>query len=97
MLRQAVLKGQDHSLQAPAIHPSSSDPVKMDLFTLTIGTHTFDNGKPARLSPASSAIISPGARLKAIPAILAQIVIGFAYASAAMRANSGPKELVETL
>ena len=97
MFRSTVFEGQDHFLQAPAIYPRSSDPVKTDFPALAIGTCPFHNGIPAGLPAATPAIISPGASQKSIPAILAQVVIGVTDALATIGAYSGPKELVEAL
>jgi hypothetical protein len=69
----------------------------MDFPTLTIRTCPFHDGIPTCLPAATPAIISPGASQKSIPAILAQVVIGFTNALATVGAYSGPKELVEAL
>ena len=97
MLRSTMLEGHDHFLQAPIIYPRPCDPVKMDVLPLTIRARPFHNGKSAGLPTATTAIIRPGARLKAIPTIPAQIMIGFTDALATMNANSRPKELMKAL
>jgi hypothetical protein len=71
--------------------------VKTHFPALAVGTRSCQQGKPAGIAAAAPAVIPPGARQKLVPAVFAQVLVGFADAFATVDANGGPEELVEAL
>lgn len=66
----------------------------MKLFALTIRAGAFQQSKLTGVAAAARTIIGTGTDQKLIPAILAQAIVGFTNAFAAIDADCGPKELV---
>lgn len=69
----------------------------MNLPALAIGTNTLKDGVSTGVSAAVRAVIAACAAQKLVPAILAQILIGFANASLTVDADRRPEELIQTL
>ena len=66
----------------------------MYFFALAVGAETFQQGELTGISAAARAVVGTGAGKKLVPAILAQAIVGFTNAFAAIDADWGPKELV---
>ncbi len=81
-------------MQALGIDAGSSYLVKTYFFALAVGAETFQQGEFTDISAAARAVIGTGADQKLLPAILAQAIVGFTNAFAAIDADWGPKELV---
>jgi hypothetical protein len=93
----AILETKYHCLQAVTIDSTSGNGVKTYFTTLTIRTRALEQGEFAGVAAATPAVVGPGARQEPVPAILAQIVVGFADAFSAVNANSRPEKLVKAV
>ena len=66
----------------------------MYFLSLTIGAGIFQKTVSAGVSAAAWAVIGTCAASKLVPAVLAQVIVGFTNAFTAIDADRGPKELV---